>query len=435
MNSRLNVETLPPVPGMHQSLRHDEYVTGGRKWLLLLSLAVVLFVLMGVYAAVITVLLPSQIQGFDAANKVNTLGLILTITSVFSTLSTPIGGALSDRTCSRFGRRNPWIALAGGAGGVALMLVPSTSTLMALVLLWLVAVVTLNVMQASLTVIVADRFISTERGLASGVCGSAMMAGLSFGTFFAGRMANDVGLVYMSIGAAIAVACVAFVIANPEPSAKGLPKHDFHLGSFLKGFWIDPRKHPDFMWAFLGRLVLFIGYCTISSYLYYILQDHFKLDQRSANEMIATMSIVTMVGQIISGLACGMLSDAIGRRKPLVFAAGAILAIAVSVPLISTTTAGLFAYATLLGIGYGAFMSVDLALMTQVLPKSEAGTQSSGKDLGILTISVTIPQMLSPVIGAALLGVTGNNYNVLFVFAAIFAFIGAALVMPIKSVR
>lgn len=435
METSLNVGALPSVIDENLADSQHAYVTGRRKWLLLVSLAVVLFMLMGLYAAVLMVLLPSQVQSFDAANKVNTLGLILTITSVFSTLATPLGGALSDRTSSRFGRRNPWVLAGGIAGGVSLMLVPFANTLTAIVVLWLIAVVTLNMMQASLTVVLAERFVVAERGLASGVSGSAMMAGFSCGTYLAGRMANDVNLVYVVIGAAIAFACFAFVVANPEPNAGALPRQDFQLGNFLKGFWIDPKKNPDFMWAFFGRLVLFIGYCTVQSYLYYILQDYFKLEQQRANEMIASMSLITMAGQVVSGIGCGMLSDAIGRRKPLVFGAGAMMAVAVAVPLVSVTTMGLYVYAALLGLGYGAFMSVDLALMTQVLPKPEAGSESSGKDLGILTISVTVPQMLSPAIGAGLLGLTGNNYSVLFIFAAIFAMAGAALVMPIKAVR
>lgn len=435
METSLDVEIVPPVSDGDSAHSRHAYVTGQRKWLLLVTLALVLFVLMGLYAAVLMVLLPNQVQGFDAANKVNTLGLILTITSVFSTLATPLGGALSDRTSSRFGRRNPWVLAGGLVGGVSLMLVPFASTLTAIVVLWLIAVVTLNMMQAALTVVVAERFAVAERGLASGVSGSAMMAGFSCGTYLAGQMASDVNMVYAVVGAAIACACLTFVFANPEANASALPRQDFELGKFLKGFWVDPKKHPDFMWAFLGRLVLFIGYCTVQSYLYFILQDYFRLEQQRANAMIASMSLITLAGQVVSGIGCGMLSDAIGRRKPLVFGAGAMMAVAVAVPLASVTPTGLYVYAALLGLGYGAFMSVDLALMTQVLPKPEAGSESAGKDLGILTISVTLPQMISPAIGAGLLGLTGNNYSVLFIFAAIFAMAGAALVMPIKSVH
>ena len=110
-------------------------------------------------------------------------------------------------------------------------------------------------------------------------------------------------------------------------------------------------------------------------------------------------------------------------------------AAAVTAPLISATIAGMYVYAVLIGLGYGAFMSVDLALMTQVLPVREIGDETVGKDLGILTTAINIPQILAPVLAAGLLTVTGNNYPMLFVVAAGFVLAGAFFVVPIRSVR
>ncbi|MFL6601860.1 MAG: hypothetical protein ACJ8R9_11075 [Steroidobacteraceae bacterium] len=84
-------------------------VRGRQDWLLIISLAVVFFVLLTLYVAVLQVLLPNQIQDIDPAGKATNLGVLFAITSVFSTTITPLSGALSDRTRSRFGRRTPWI--------------------------------------------------------------------------------------------------------------------------------------------------------------------------------------------------------------------------------------------------------------------------------------------------------------------------------------
>ena len=420
----------------HQSRysRDDDLVTGFAKWKLLISIGTVLFILMALYAAVLMVLLPLQIQNYDPVNKIKVLGIILMITSVFSTLATPLAGALSDRTKTRFGRRNPWIATGGILGGAAIAMVPLAGGISTVVLTWLFAVVTLNAMQATLTVIVADRFAPDVRGLASGISGGAMMGGLSFGTYLAGKLASDINFTYYIFGCAISLACLLFVLLNKEKSSIDNEFEKMSLRDFAKSFWINPRTHPDFAWAFFGRFVLFIGYCTVSGYLLYILQDYFELSKSQATEAIANMSLITLAGQVIAGVGCGVLSDLIGRRKPLILAAGATLALAVAVPLFMPNTTGLYTYAVLLGIGYGAFMSVDLALMTQVLPKQNEG-KDSGKDLGILTISVTIPQIISPVIGAGILMSTANDYRFLFMFAAVFALVGAAMILPIRSVK
>jgi MFS family permease len=412
------------------------FVTGRRKWVLLVSLGVVFFTLLTLYASCLGVLLPNQIQNIDPVGKAKTLGIIYAITSVFSTLATPIAGALSDRTRSRFGRRTPWIVIGATIGGISIILTPYGGGLVGITAIWLVSVVTLNSMQPAITTLVADRFPPEERGLASGVVGGAMTAGVSFGTFFAGSLASQIPLAYGIIGTAIIVVCLLFVLLNPEPRITMPPAAPLKLGAFLKGFWISPREHPDFAWAFLGRFAIYMGYQAILTYMLYILQDHIGMSQTRANQMIASMSIITFVALVISGLGSGVLSDRLGRRKPLVFIASLIMAVAVAMPLIVPTAQGMVAYAVLIGLGYGAFMSVDLALMTQVLPKSKPGEEdATGKDLGILTTAVNVPQILSPVMAATLLSTTGNNYTVLFVVSGIFVLVGSFLVLPIRSVR
>jgi MFS family permease len=402
---------------------------------LLVSLGLLFFVLLTLYSAILGVLLPNQIQNMDPANKTTTLGVIYAITSVFSTLATPISGALSDRTRTRFGRRTPWIVVGAGIGGGALMLVPLVSGLVAVTLLWLVATVCLNSMQPAVTAIVADRFVPAERGVASGVVGAAMTAGVSAGTIFGGLFAAQLNFAYFVLGLAILVVCLLFVVINPEQPVDGPRPAPFRLGAFVSGFWVSPRRHPDFAWAFAGRFTIYMGYQAILTYLLYILQDHIGFDQDHANATIARLSSVTFVALVISGLGAGWLSDRMRRRKPLVFAAGLVMAAAVAAPLVAPSLGGMMVYAVLIGIGYGTFMSVDLALMTQVLPDRGEGDDATGKDLGILTTAVNVPQIISPVIAAMLLTATGNNYAALFVTAGLFVLAGAFLVLPIRSVR
>jgi len=176
-----------------------------------------------------------------------------------------------------------------------------------------------------------------------------------------------------------------------------------------------------------------MGYQAVVTYLLYILEDHIGLSQAEANRTIARLASITLVALVCAAVGSGWFSDRIGRRKPLVFVAALFMAAAVISPLVAPTISGMIVYAVLIGIGYGAFMSVDLALMTQVLPK-RTDTDSTGKDLGILATAINVPQILSPVLSAALLGATGNNYTLLFVAAGLFVFVGSFLVLPIRSV-
>jgi MFS family permease len=409
-------------------------VRGRREWLLIGSLAVVFFVLLALYVAVLQVLLPNQIQDLDPASKATNLGILFAITSVFSTTMTPVSGALSDRTRTRFGRRTPWIVLGGLIGGGALTLVPHAHGMISITATWLVASISLNSMQTPITTVIAERFAPSERGVASGVVGAAMTGGVSAGTVFGGLFAHDIQFAYGVLGVGIMAACVAFVLLNPEPVKPLEPPAPFRFGAFLGSFWVSPRRHPDFAWAFAGRFTIYMGYQAVVTYLLYILEDHIGLSQAEANRTIARLASITFIALMVASVGSGWLSDRIGRRKPLIFAAALFIAAAVTTPLFAPSIPGMIVYAILIGIGYGAFMSVDLALMTQVLPKRPGAIDSTGKDLGILATAINVPQILSPVLAAALLGATANNYALLFVAAAAFVFVGSFLVLPIRSV-
>src|SRR5690242_4736581 len=252
-----------------------------RKGALIVSLGVVFFLLLMLYAAILGVLLPNQIENIDPAGKTAMLGIVFAITSVFSTVTTPVSGALSDRTRTRtrFGRRTPWIVIGGVVGGIATILIPFGGTIVGVTAFWLVATVSLNSMQPAITTVVADRFAPNERGTVSGVVGASMTAGVSSGTIFGGLLAGHLFIAYAIIGGGIIIACLAFVLINPEPPLPATQslQEPFRLGPFLRSFWISPTDHPDFAWAFFGRFSIYMGYQGILTYLLYILEDHIGL--------------------------------------------------------------------------------------------------------------------------------------------------------------
>jgi MFS family permease len=299
--------------------------------------------------------------------------------------------------------------------------------------LWVMAAVAYNSMQPAMTTVIADRFPAEARGVVSGIVGAGMTAGLTAGTVVAGYLAGARGLAYGLFATAIAVSCLAFVVLNRESPATERPSKPFRLKEFLKSFWIDPREHPDFAWAFAGRFTIYMGYQAIAAYLLYILQDYIGLSPDRANIAIANMAIVTLVFLVLSSLISGYLSDKFQRRKPFVFLSSFVMAAAMVLPLAAPNLNGMWAYAALIGIGYGMFMSIDMALMTQVLPRSTVGDE--GKDLGVLTTAVNIPQIISPVMAAVLLNSFGKNYAVLFIAAIIFVVASSLCVLPIRSVR
>src|SRR5262249_57454816 len=82
----------------------------------------------------------------------------------------------------------------------------------------------------------------------------------------------------------------------------------------------------------------------------------------------------------------------------------------------------------LFGTGFGAYLAVDQALITQVLPEAK----DRAKDLGIINIAIVGPAAVAGAIAALLVSI--GSYPTLFGATAVVAAIGSVLVWKIKSV-
>lgn len=407
-------------------------VTGRKKNILLASLFTNFFVLLALYCGVISVLLPNHVAQIDPENKANNLAIVMTSALLFTIFAQPIAGALSDRCRSTWGRRSPFIV--GGAliGGLAIFGISMTTTIAGIAVFWLMAAVSLNCMNGPLATVVADRFLPENRGIASGFVGAGSTAGGTVGIILAGYLAWNLQLGYLVFALAIAACCVAFVLINREPSTRAMEVEPFRWGAFFKNFWVSPREYPDFGWAFFGRFAMYLGYQGVVTYQLYILQDFIGLSVEDSNYAIGTISVITLVTLLFSGLVSGIISDKLQRRKIFVFLSTLLMAAGLCVPLFMPTLTGMYIYAAIMGLGYGAYTSIDMALMTQVLP---GGGKQAGKDMGILTIATVLPQSFSPILSAWLLATFNNDYSSLFIAAIVFVFASSFFVLPIKSVK
>ena len=307
-------------------------------------------------------------------------------------------------------------------------------SVLSVAVVWLVVQVGVNAVQAAATAIVPDRYPASRRGGVSAMIGVGITIGNAVGVVVAGGAASQGMLPYVVLAALVLVIIGGFVLVNREEPSTHLPRQRTGAKEFLRGFWVDPRKHPDFAWAFASRFLMVIGFYGAQTYGLYILRDYIGLSDAESNTFAATMGVVLLVGVLLSALVSGWLSDRVGRRKPFIVWSSVVMSVALAIPLVVPTTQGVLAYAFLLGLGFGTYISIDLALMTEVLPARLQGESSAGRDLAILGLATTLPQAMSPSIAAGLVTLTGG-YPVLFVAGIVFVMLGAVAVRPIKAVR
>jgi MFS family permease len=204
----------------------------------------------------------------------------------------------------------------------------------------------------------------------------------------------------------------------------------FNLWRFVKNFWVDPRQHPDFGWAWLNRFLSLLGYSMCFSYFFYYLQDYVHYPRQQVVQGVSTVNIIALLLMMVATLISGRLSDRFQRRKIFVVIASVIVALGVLILGFFPSWPMVLLASGMVGIGYGVSTSVSLALFVQVLPS----VHNRAKDLGVLNIATTLPQILAPVVAAVFI-TQFHSYPVLFTASALITLLGGIIIQCVKSVR
>src|ERR1700722_4714927 len=445
----------------------------GRGWIMALSLAN-MGLFLG-YIGPLQVLLPNQVQDIDSAHKALKLGIVTGIGAAVALVTAPPAGALSDATGSRFGRRRPWIAggaiagagglalpsrqrtilggasgwggapggrcgrrrpgIAGGAiaGAAGLALLSGQRTILGVAIAWCVAQAGLNCMQAGVTALVPDRVPVTQRGAVSGWSGLSQTIGVILAVVLVSDLVTGRVPAYLALGVLVMAAAIP-ILRAPDPRVPRDQLPDFEARAVVRAFRFSPRRYPDFSWAWATRFLVQLGNSMMILYLLYFLRDKVRYQQlfpgHKAEQGLLILIVIYTLATVTTVVIGGVISDRTGRRKPAVMFAGYTMAAAAVLLAAWPVWTGAIIAAAVLGLGYGVYASVDQALVTQVLPADA----DRAKDLGIINIANSAPQVLAPALAAPIVTYLGG-YPVLFGTVAAVTAAGSVFVTRIRSVR
>ncbi len=378
------------------------------------------------------ILIPEQLQAIDPKGKIVALGLVSAFGAVASLLATPVAGALSDRTTRAFpvghlrGRRHRWTLAMAALGAASLYLIGRQTTVLGVGVLWVLFSAFQNGEYASLSAAVPDHVPVSQRATVAGWVGMPQALGLVAGTALVVDAFPALTAGYLALAAPMVLLALPFALATPDHPLE--PGHAAPLSAraLLAAFWIDPRRHPDFGWAWITRFLasLAIGMGTL--YLLYFLRD--AVHYRDPAQGLFILILIYTGCVVLTAIGGGMVSDRIGRRKPIVTISGILMALAALLLTVAETWPAAILAAVLYGTGFGAYLAVDQALITQVLPQAK----DRAKDLGIINIAIVGPSALAGAVSALLVSLGG--YPALYAATAVVAAAGAALVWKIRSV-
>jgi len=415
-------------PTMHVRLR----------WIIYLSLAS-----LGMWMAAQTplqVVLALQLQNITPRHKIVALAVVTGVGAISSALATPVVGGLSDRTAQgrglgRFsGRRHRWTLAMAVLAAACMVLLAVQATVLGVALLWFLFCAFQNGEYATLSAAIPDHVPVRQRATVSGWVGMPIALGLVVGTVLVvDILGQHLVSGYIALAVAMVVLALPFVLFTPDHPLAPQDRQPFSWRRVASSYWLSPRAHPDFGWAWLTRFLTSLAIAMGTLYLLYFLRDavHYSRlfpGQTAADGLLILILIYTGC-VVVASVIGGIISDRRGRRKISVTVSGILMAAAALMLTVWETWPSALIAAVLYGLGYGCYIAVDQALITQVLPKAH----DRAKDLGIINIAIVCPGAIGALIAAPLVSLAG--YPALFGATAAVAVAAAIGVWQIKSVR
>lgn len=403
-----------------------------------------------VLAALLMVVIQSQVRSMVGVKEsAHILGIVIGGGAIPAILIPLIIGPLSDRCTSKLGRRRPYIL--GGTifyivGLGAMFAAGAINNPWIYLVAYFILQIGANTAMGAYSGIIPDLVPHNQRGTASGYMAVMSQVGTLAGIIAAAFIprSNDYFFVYLVLSMMLILGLIVTVAYVREtPLAEKPPRLSFI--EYAKSLWIDPKKYPDFAWVWITRALVMMGFYSVMPFLPYYFADVIRV--KDPEKTFSWVSGLILIGAMMSGYFGGALSDRLGRKKIVYIANAFMAAMCLMFAAISSLEMVVVA-GFLFGIGYGAYISVDWALGTDVLPSQE----DAAKDMAVWHVSMTLPQAIAAFPAGLLIGAFGvtsqidadgivkqhytqAGFAALFVCAGLFLGLGAYFLRNVRGVR
>ena len=361
----------------------------------------------------------------------NSLSVVTGIGALLAMVGNPFFGRMSDRTSSRLGMRRPWMVIGLVGGSLGILIVALAPSIPVVLVGWCIAQLLFNALLAAMVAVLPDQVPVAQRGLVAGVLGVCVPVASVSGTFLVKLFTGNQLAMFLVPCAVGGFFILLFAVRLDDRRLARADKPAWSLREFAGTFYVNPRKSPDFAWAFASRFMFVLAYAFLTTYQAYYLLDRIGSAEAEVPRQIFLGTLAQSTVVVAASLVGGRLSDRTGRRKVFVLTAAVVYGLAMFLIAVASNFNGFLVGMAIGGLGFGVYMAVDLALVADVLPDSD----NAAKDLGVLNIAGALPFSVAPAIAPAVLAIGAGSYGVLYAVAGVCAIIGAVAILPVKGVR
>jgi MFS family permease len=354
---------------------------------------------------------------------------------VISVIVQPTIGAISDYTVSRWGRRKPWIVIGSALDVVFLLAIAYSNSILAIAAFVALLSFSTNIARGPFQGYVPDLVPARQVGTASALVGLMQILGNVTGFMLANAAAAldnlPLALIAVALVELVTMISVVWRVGRGQPPK---PRDGKSWRSIAREAWgTDILQERSFVWLVASRLFFLMGGGILFNLVVAYLKQVFGLSQEEAAGVNTILLVIVAVTNVIVILPAARLSDRVGR-KPVIYAScvigGAGIGLAALAPAIPVAIVG----ASLFGVSAGMFLSVDWALMTDIIPKA-----SAGRYMGLSNVATGTSGLLAVTTGALMMDAVniafgvGTGPRAAFLLGLAYYVVAAILLRPVKE--
>ena len=395
------------------------------------------FAISGLWAVLNTTVMQLRITELvGAAYQSTYLGLTVFVGLLIAMLMQPVVGALSDRSGARWGRRRPFILT--GIVLVVLILpgIGLAGSFVSLALAYCLLQVASNVAQSPFQGLIPDLVPKSRHGRAAGVKNVMEVTGAFIpmavsALYFLNRYEAGDGAIWLwyTLGMVMALLVVLLTVTMLTVSeAPGAGGGASLTDALRRSFRVRLDGNYNFLWFLGSRFMMAVPFLAVQRFALYMLNDYAQVpDPVSA---LAYLLGAVGVGLIPSAVVAGYLSDRVGRRPLLIWAA--VIGISGLVALFFARNLGLVVFGgATLGVAYGTYAAASWALGTDLVAPGE-----EAKYLGLTNVATAAGGAVVALMGFLIdyynASIPGLGYQVMLGGCALLLFSGALAITRVK---
>lgn len=353
----------------------------------------------------LNIVLQERVPGLAPAGESGRYLAFLDIFAVIVAISVqPTVGSISDYTISRWGRRKPYIAIGSVLDVVFLVGIATSQTYLAILAFVVLLQFSSNFAQGPFQGYIPDLVPASQVGLASALVGVMSILGVVGGTaiVYAGPHLGSYVLPTIALGLIELATAIGTLLWVQDGRAPKDRDGRSWLAVAREAWGLDVLRQRSFVWLVASRLFVLGGVAVLSKLVVFYLGRSLGIDEQGRSIWVPATTVLLAFSVVVSTIPAARISDRIGR-KPVIYAScliGAAGSAVISVaPNLLVAEIGVLA----LAVCAGAFLSVDWALMTDIIPKA-----SSGRYMGISNVATACAAPLALLTGGMMMDLVGG---------------------------